>query len=218
MIKHLLVGLALVGSTGCGASTDFSASAFSVSIEACDGGVDGFATAVAVGPTTLASAGHPFELFSDLTVTDAGGVSHDAVLIYLDLDKDISLIELASTASDFLSIGEPETGAPVELLTFRNGEFQPRDATIVRKLDISIDGEGDRRGLELRAGIEPGDSGAGVVIDGSLVGVVFGADPVDPNHGWAVSSEEIAEALRLNGEGRTLTPERSCVPTAAPTR
>ncbi len=210
MIKRLIVGLAFVGSTGCGASIDISAAAFTVSIEACDGGVDGFATAIAVGPTTLASAGHPFESFQNITVTDADGTEHDATVIYLDLDTDISLLGLTESKTSFLPIGEPETGALVELATFRAEQFRPRNGTLIRKLDISIDGEGGRRGLDLRAGIEPGDSGAGVIDDGSVVGVVFGADPLDPNHGWAVSSEEIADALALVAEGRTLDPEQTC--------
>ncbi len=68
-------------------------------------------------------------------------------------------------------------------------------ASVVRIVDISVDGVGLRAGLELDVALDPGRSGAPVIdSDGVMVGMAFAADRSAATS-WAVAANEIEAAL-----------------------
>lgn len=167
-----------------------------ITVERCDGSGDVTAVAAAVAPDRLVTVAHAFVDAGSLAVVDSEGESVTAAVVYLDEDRDISLLELADHNGGWFELGRVHEGDAVTVLA-PGGEdgIASAPTNIVRVVDVSIDGVGLRAGLELDANIEPGRSGAPVVDgDGVMVGMAFAADR-DARNAWAIAASEIEAAL-----------------------
>jgi S1-C subfamily serine protease len=167
-----------------------------VEVEACGGNNQQRATAVAVSDRTAATVAHTFGSARSFELVDNQGRSQAAAIIWLDPDRDIALLELDGPVASWLPLGDEVDGSDVELITAAGeDEFTSKAASIVRHVNATLDGEGDRAALELAADIEPGDSGAPLVDDeGEVVGIVFAAAR-GRQRGWAIAASEIEAAL-----------------------
>ncbi|MFV0258562.1 MAG: serine protease [Acidimicrobiales bacterium] len=113
-----------------------------------------------------------------------------ARLVSVDTERDLAVISLDEPAAVALPTAAPVTGETVEVITVDDGPVR-RAVTVLRQVDVTVDGAGRRRGLELDGVIELGDSGSPLVDgDGSMVGMVF-AEARGAERGWAVSSAEL---------------------------
>lgn len=189
-----LAALTIALASSCAGAVDVSEVSYRITTFNCAGREDGFATAVAFAPDLLASAGHPLSEISSLAVTGPDGAEVAATLVYLDADKDFSIVRLSQPTEGFLPLGDPEEDTEVRIGVFADGLPAPATGRIAETLSITLDGVGRRDGMLLEADIERGDSGAGVIADGRVVGIVFATATKDPNKGWAVSSTEVAAA------------------------
>lgn len=159
------------------------------------------ATGVAVARGRIVTVAHTFRHAASLTIYDADGTTVPAVLTVLDDERDLAIIDLLDdrTASDdsvwWLPLAPVDDGSTAIVLTAAGETITAKPATVVRQLDVTIDGVGLRAGLELTADIDPGDSGAPVVTTGDRVaGIVFATDRDEPR-GWAIAASEIDAAL-----------------------
>ena len=132
-----------------------------------------------IGVDTVLTAAHTVAGAESLTVI-SGGRSLPAELIALDADNDLALVRADGPRGEPLPMHthRVEPGSAAVAYVVRDGEVLGLPVTIVRWVtvettDIYREEEVSRPGLEISGAIQPGDSGAAVVADGKLVGVVW---------------------------------------------
>ncbi|NNF53338.1 MAG: trypsin-like peptidase domain-containing protein [Acidimicrobiales bacterium] len=160
------------------------------------------ATAFRIDDRRLVSAGHPFEDIQSFTLTNVKGEIVQAELVHLVPGKDLAVLELVEPVSGgAVQLANEEVAAQtaVSIPTFNSDGFlEINDAFAVRRAQVTLNGENERRSVELEGVIGPGDSGAPILHDGDVVGVVF-ASTRGAETGWAVALPEIEGALANAG-------------------
>lgn len=190
----------VVGSEGStaplpdGAAAEPADAVYLVVAEACDSGVEAVATGVAIAERHIVTVAHTLAGAASVVVAGAGD-RQSAEVVWLDADRDLAVLELGDDAAPWLPLGSTAPGAAVTVLSAAGQGVEAKPAEVVRLLDVTLDGVGNRAGLELEARIDPGDSGAPVVSEaGEVVGLVFATER-DDTRGWAIAAAEIEAAL-----------------------
>jgi hypothetical protein len=151
----------------------------------------------------MVSAAHPFEGIRSFELLDSGGNTVEADLVTLRADKDLALLWLRQPETSPAVALSPEAiqgDTPVQFVTFdRDQVLVVQDGRAVRRANVTLDGEDPRKAIELEGEIEAGDSGAPVLFDQSVVGVVFAASR-GKDAGWAVSASEIQALVEAQPE------------------
>lgn len=205
----LVVAVICLGSLGCtsvaddeGDSADPSDYLYRAVILDCRITVPQLATAFRIDDRRIVSAAHPFEGIQSFTLADAKGRVVAAELVHLVPGKDLAVLQLTEPKPDGAArLADEEVGAQkaVSIPTFNSDGFlEVNDAFAVRRAQVTLNGENERRSVELQGDIAPGDSGAPILFDDAVVGVVFASTRGDDS-GWAVSLPEIEEALANAG-------------------
>ena len=148
-----------------------------------------------VGPGLVATVAHALAGGGDVTVAGAG---HPASAVERDNRADLALLDVAGLPAGpvlALDAGSDPSGRDAVVL-LPDGERQP--AVVRRTVVVRLDGA-QRDGLELAADVAAGDSGAPVVVDGRVVGVVFATSREHPGTAWAVAASELAALLDRRG-------------------
>lgn len=130
--------------------------------------------------------------------------SYEATPVLVDLELDVALLyadELDLPSLTFTS-SEPGRGALGATIGYPGGEnLTVERATVAATyfatgLNVTGEGRVNRRILELRARVVPGDSGGPFILeDGTVGGVVFAESRVDPAVGYALSPLEVLERI-----------------------
>ena len=158
----------------------------------------GYGTGSLIAPDVVATAAHVVAGAEDIEVISSSNQRVTGTVILFDPDLDFALIRLPE------SIGSPL--APRDL-TAQSGEegvvviprtidddpvtVEVADVTVLRSAkinttDIYLDNDVVRHGFELEGSIDPGDSGAMVVVPGGGVGVVWARSNQYENRAWAI--------------------------------
>jgi S1-C subfamily serine protease len=184
---------------------------YRVEIEACAGPDIQRATAMALTTDLVATAAHSFDGARGVILRDEEGAELEADVVYADFDKDIALLTVGSANDRIHTLGQPVVDSDVSLRTYADLDgVETKSGSILRLVDATLDGEGQRSALELAADIQRGDSGAPVINQsGEAVGMVFAASRVG-ERGWAVAAEELVEALDTFDEQGDVTPLSFC--------
>ena len=209
MTLALVVASICLGSVGCTSAAESDDNATNPSdylyravIVDCRITVPQLATVFRIDDRRMVSAAHPFEGIQSFTLADAKGRIVQAELVHLVPGKDLAILQLAEPVSGGaaqLAREEVEPQTAVSIPTFdSDGFLEVNDAFAVRRAQVTLNGENERRSVELQGDIAPGDSGAPILLDGAVVGVVF-ASTRGANSGWAVSVPEIQVALANAG-------------------
>ena len=213
--QAFIICLAVLGFAACStpaSPSQIEAATLHLDSQQCIGRTTNQATAVVVAGNLVVSVAHPFVETKSFELRDNTGQEVEAVLIYLDPERDLAVLRITDdtnsggvSTSDSeprkgLRFGEPHEEVDVRYVTFANGDpdIGPTiiDATILRYTRLTLDGAGDRAGIELRAPIESGDSGGPVLnSDGEILGLVF-ATAKGSDTGWAIASEEVVAAIK----------------------
>lgn len=133
---------------------------------------------------------------------EVGGSSVTASVVLYDPDLDIAVLLLPDTGAFPLAF---DTGVeprdPVAVLGYpEDGPYDVESGRIrseqrLRSPDIYGEGTVIRQVFSLRALIRPGNSGGPIVTSaGDVAGMVFAASVSDPDTGYALTAEQVAES------------------------
>jgi len=137
-------------------------------------------------------------------VAQTSEASYTAIPVLVDLELDIALLWVRDLSAPKLHFTDSEPARGAIGATFGypgggNAAVQPATVAAVYNatgLDVTGNARVTRRILELRANIEPGDSGGPLLLEnGSVGGVVFAESRVDPTVGYALSPLEVASRI-----------------------
>lgn len=168
---------------------------YRVVAEACGSGVEEIATGAAVADDLVVTVAHTFERARSIALGRADGAAEPAELVWLDAERDLAILRLEGRVGPWLELMATSTGDEVTVISAAGPTVETIPATVLRRVEVTLDGAGRRAGLELAAEIGPGDSGAPVVdASGAIVGIVFATDRGEPR-AWAVAASEIETAL-----------------------
>lgn len=178
----------------------------------CGDAFDGVVAGLAVGGDLVVTVAHAV-IQADLLVVRAHGDEGNGVVVALDRRTDLALLEVGGLDSAPAELGEARIDDRVTLV----GGLAAGDipATVRRVLDIRIEevlgtDRVIRRGLELSAEAEVGDSGSGVFgSGGELLGVVFAVDSDGSGTAWATAASELTRLLEAPRTGWVCDPARS---------
>ena len=163
----------------------------------------GFGTGSLIAPGVLATAAHVVAGSEEVELISSTGQRAPGSVILFDPELDFALIRLSEP------IGSPlaprgsaaragEDGVVVlpraldEDVTVEVAEVTVLRPTIINTTDIYLDSDVVRQGFELQGSIDPGDSGAMVVLPGGGVGVVWARSNQRENRAWAIDLPEVA--------------------------
>lgn len=156
-------------------------------------------TSFVIAPEYLVTNAHVV-VGADSVLVQTSEASYEATLVMIDLELDVALLyadDLEAPSLTFTS-SEPARGAVGATIGFpEGGDKTVERATVAATysatgLDVTGEARVTRRILELRARVEPGDSGGPFILeDGSVGGVVFAESRVDPAVGYALSPLEV---------------------------
>jgi S1-C subfamily serine protease len=130
--------------------------------------------------------------------------SYTATPVLLDLDLDVAVLwaDGLGAAPLTFTTGEPRRGAIGAAIGYPGGlneTVEPAtvaDAYLATGLDVTKEERVVRRILELRARVDPGDSGGPFVLqDGTVGGVVFAESRANPTVGYALAPAQVVERI-----------------------
>jgi S1-C subfamily serine protease len=178
-----------------------TASTFRVTTRACDAQVNG--TAFLVAPGYLVTNAHVVAGASTIRV-GGGTDTRDAEAVMFNPTEDLALLHVPSLQGPVLRFASstPERGAVGAALGYTGGgPLQVLPAAVTGSYpatgrDIYGEDRITRDILELRAAVEPGDSGGPLILeDGSVGGLVFAESRSDPEVGYALSPSAVADRI-----------------------
>jgi hypothetical protein len=153
------------------------------------------ATGFTVAPGRVVTVAHALEGDS-VTVRGADGIARRAAVVRRDETLDLALLAVSGPrpAPGF-------TPAGPRLLVLRGGEPAALPVRVVRRIAANVRTAGERGvvrrpALELAGAVAAGDSGAPVLRDGRIAGVVFARSRDRAGVAYAVDAEALA---RLTG-------------------
>lgn len=162
----------------------------------------------AIGCRTEASLGSGAVLAEGLVVTVAhvvagadeifvGPQQTPADLVALEPTLDLAVLKVATADATPYATGALAAGDEGVYVTFTDGLPEVEAFRVVRRVNLNISdiydvGEHRRRGYELVATVDPGDSGAVLFgPDGRAGGVVFASSRRDEQRAWATDIAEL---------------------------
>jgi S1-C subfamily serine protease len=154
-----------------------------------------------VGDGLVLTSAHVVAGATDLAV-EHGDVRVPARVVGFDPDTDLAYLEIdawsrasAAASPPALPLADERAGAGDDATAWvvRGGEPLAVPVTVeravtIRSEDVYVEGESDRPGLELDGEIRPGDSGAAVIVDGEIVGVVWARSRGRTDRSYAIDA------------------------------
>jgi S1-C subfamily serine protease len=166
---------------------------------------DEVATAFALGPGRLVTVAHVLGRRAPGATVRLQGARR-ATILAIDERDDLALLAVPGLRAARARLGTAR--GDVLVLVVRNGSVRALPAEVRRAIIARIRTPDGRRvvrrhALELRADVQPGDSGAPVVgRDGRVAGVVFAQSHVRPHTAYAVAVSALGSP-RLRPAGRS---------------
>jgi hypothetical protein len=186
-VPALLAGVAIGHATGGGAG----GAPVVVAVEARGAQA---ATGFVVAPGRVVTVAHAID--GPITVRGGDGVPRAAVVVRRDDTLDLALLAVRG-----LRGSGGISSAATHVVVRRDGAQRAATAVVRRRIDARIRrGDGRliarRPAIELRADIRAGDSGAPLVQDGRVAGIVFARSRVRDGLAYAVDASVLARLLR----------------------
>lgn len=143
----------------------------------------------------------------------------DARVVLFDPQTDLAVLAVPGLRRPALSFADQPAGSGDEALVLgypQDGPFDPRAARIRGTIDARGEDIYGRRGVTreiyaLRALVRQGNSGGPLVgPDGRVLGVIFAAAADDPNVGYALTADEVADEARAGLRASERVSTQSC--------
>jgi len=139
-----------------------------------------------------------------LSLRQEGGPPREATLVDADAARDIALLRSSGAVPGYATLsarGEAPPGTRVLIIGFA---LDPSDPGLPTLSDGAVVGpavlRSGQRLLVIEGTLHEGSSGGPVIgRDGTLEGMIIGADRSRPEHGVAVPADDIGEFLRAHG-------------------
>ncbi len=168
----------------------------------------GFGTGTLVADRVVLTAAHVVAGADEIELIDTSGAVAAGQVVLFDPDLDFAAIRTDAAIATPLPVREhdAETGelGIVVLPRRLDGmvEVEVVDVRVVRPAnirttDIYLDQPVERPGFEIEGSIDPGDSGAMVVLPGGGVGIVWARSNVDQRRAWAIDLPDVAVDGRI---------------------
>jgi len=124
---------------------------------------------------------------------------HEAVVVAIDRRSDLAVLDVDQDVAP-LALGRMRAGTRGEFVSWRSGapiveRFVARSYVDVEGADIDGLEPSPRRAYEIRAHVEPGDSGTVLVTDGKAVAVVFARSERHRERAWAIDITEATDLI-----------------------
>jgi S1-C subfamily serine protease len=141
---------------------------------------------------------------SNQVIVQTSAGSFEATPVLVDLELDVALLHVPDLDAPVLKFAaaEPSRGAIGATFGYPaggNAAVEPATVAAVYNatgLDVTGNSRVTRRIIELRAHIQPGDSGGPLLLeDGTVGGVVFAESRADPTVGYALSPVEVHQRI-----------------------
>lgn len=151
-----------------------------------------------VGDELVLTVAHVVAGSEAVRVVLADGTTSDATVVAIDRAKDLAVLAVEAEAPA-LPIGRARPGDRGDFVVWRDEAAVAQPFEVITYVDINAsnidhDGSGLRKGFQIDAQVENGDSGSLLVHRGAAIGVVFARSTGDGGRGWAT---DIREALPL---------------------
>jgi len=170
--------------------------------EGCGGIVDG--SGFVAGDGLVVTNAHVVAGVAHPSIIDIGG-KHDAKVIAFDPELDIAILRADGLRGDPLTLQThvASDGTPAAALGYPGGgEFTAKPAVVLdsfqaRGKDIYNQQDSTREVYSIKADIQNGNSGGPLIdAEGSVVGVVFARSTSYQNVGYALTIDQVINALR----------------------
>ena len=157
----------------------------------------GFGTGSLIGPELVVTAAHVVAGAENVEVIASNGDRSPAEVVYFDPDLDLAMVRVEEPLGTPLAPRQEKAGIGesgiVVLPRLVAGEMEVEVAEVtvlrpvnIRTTDIYREDEVVRAGFEIEGSIDPGDSGAMVVLPGGGTGVVWARSNERQNRAWAI--------------------------------
>lgn len=200
----LATALAMVLAPSCGGSDPDDAPLLAAATQVVANGCRQRPTLGAgsfVGDGLVLTVAHVVAGSDDIRVHLADGRSFPAQVVGMDRKKDLAVLRVPDAGEDVqpIPIGRARPGESGEFVVWRDGRAVAGPFEIVSFVDINANdidhsGPGLRKGFQITAEVDHGDSGSVMVSGGRAVGVVFARSTGAGDRAWAT---DIREALPL---------------------
>lgn len=153
----------------------------------------------------VVTAAHPVVGADRIEIRTSDGALRTAILVAVDVVDDLALLEVPGLEGSPLATVTLTAGSAGTFVGHELGEMHPYQ--VVRRVRLTIadiygDGSHTRMGYELAADVEPGDSGAGLVVADGLGGIVFARSTTEQGRAWATSASEVGDLSTADDIGR----------------
>ena len=210
-MRRTAIAAAVVALAAAGCAADPPAGTVGIRVTSSCSTGSPTASGMVVGPGLVLTAAHPLRGAREIVVR-RDGVDVPAEIVAFDPEMDLAYLAIAGPTAAPMPIDSDhvDPGDPATAWVVRAGQPVAVRATVQRRVrinteDIYVDGETTRPGFELMADIEPGDSGAAVVVDGTLAAVVWAKSRRATGRAWAIDPDRggglIDEQLRTGRLG-----------------
>jgi S1-C subfamily serine protease len=160
-------------------------------------GVIHYGTGLVVAPGLVLTAAHVVAGATSVEATGHGG-SGVGELVAFDPDGDLALLRVDRDLAPPRSIGDASQAHSGSLVVFRDHQPVVLPVDIVRSIiidttDIYGGARVTRQGYELAVSVEPGDSGAVLIVDGHASAVVWARSQSAESRTWAVEPDAVLD-------------------------
>jgi Trypsin-like peptidase domain len=189
----LLCGPAVVAAAAVGHASGGGATA--PAIVTVGDGPAAVATGFSVSPGRVVTVAHVLE-GAAIGVRGSDGVTRRGALVRRDDALDLALLAVPGLRPE-----RSPSPAGTRVLVHRDGAATPLPARVIRHVTARVrragaSGSVRRPALELAASPRAGDSGAPVLVDGRVAGILFARSHDRPGVAYAVDASVLARLLR----------------------
>jgi S1-C subfamily serine protease len=151
------------------------------------------------------TAAHVVAGATSIDVSHAGR-TEPGTLVAFDPRNDLAMLLVAGDLAAPIRLGSNDGSTTGSAVVFRAGAAVALPVEVVRSVnidttDIYDEAKVSRPGYELRVQIEAGDSGAGVIIDGKAVAVLWSRSRERDDRAWAIDPIAGGAAIRAQLAG-----------------